>query len=273
MAPAKTRKRNSGQDLPTDKTMDSASPEDSKRQRKLPVRAKDGEAPIATSTPAQGSMKVFTDEDNAKPVSVAPSKPAAPALEEEEEEDSDDEAPEAVSTSKVASDIKKSAQAAQKAAREQAAELKRKRQQRDTLLKQQAEERKKAEEEAPTIEDTVQSESPTRKRQTDKVHVPNLLPAEFLTDSSSEDEAEDDRLVSAGRPKRRKITTIQKNLARESRGPRDERVGSTVYRVAKKVDERMAPKLSKYAKSSRDLLLKRNRTAVKPQRSGFLVKK
>lgn len=103
--------------------------------------------------------------------------------------------------------------------------------------------------------------------------MPNLLPAEFLTDSSSEDEAEDDRSVSAGRPKRRKITAIQKSLARESRGPRDERVGSTVYRVAKKVDERMAPKLGKYAKSSRDLLLKRNRTAVKPQRSGFLVKK
>lgn len=103
--------------------------------------------------------------------------------------------------------------------------------------------------------------------------MPSLLPAEFLTDSSSEDEAEDDRLSTAGRSKKRKITTIERSLARESRGPRDARVGSTVYRVAKKVDERMAPKLAKHTKSSKDLLLKRNRAAVKPQRSGFLVKK
>ncbi|KAH7170457.1 hypothetical protein EDB81DRAFT_775542 [Dactylonectria macrodidyma] len=269
MAPPRTRKRKSGQDLPADKSVDSAAPEESRRQKMLPVRAKDGDAPVAASTPAQGSMKVFTDEDNAAPVSVSVSQPASPTPEgNEEKDDSDDEAPEAVSTTKVASDIKKSARVAQKAVREQAAEQKRKRQQRDTLLKQQAEERKKAEEEAKAVEDAAPAEQLVRKR-----HAPKLLPAEFLTDSSSEDEADDDRLIATNPPKRRKIATVEKSLTRESRGPRDERVGSTVYRVAKKVDERIAPRLAKYTKSSKDLLLKRNRTAVRPQRAGRLVKR
>ncbi|KAK7416406.1 hypothetical protein QQX98_005222 [Neonectria punicea] len=272
MTPAKTRKRKSGEDLPGEAAIDVS--------RNLPVRAKDGEAPDATmpsSAPAQGNMKVFTDEDMAAPVVL--SKPAAPAIEEDEDDkDSDDEAPEAVSTTKVASDIKKSAQAAQKAAQEQAAVQKRKRQEKDKIFKQQAEERKKAEEgtnaaEEPTAVTSAPVESLTRKRRGDKIQVPNLLPAEFLTDSSSDDEAEDDRLRTAVRSKKRKITTIERSLARESRGPRDARVGSTVYRVAKKVDDRMAPKLAKHTKNSKDLLLKRNRTAVKPQRSGFLVKK
>lgn len=73
------------------------------------------------------------------------------------------------------------------------------------------------------------------------------------------------------RPRKRRVTAVERTLARQNRGPRDERVGSTVYRVAKKVDERMAPKLRKHARSSKELLLKRNRSVAKP-RSGFLVK-
>lgn len=79
----------------------------------------------------------------------------------------------------------------------------------------------------------------------------------------------DDQLE--GRPRKRRVATVERSLARQDRGPKDERVGSTVYRVAKKTDERMAPKLKKHAKSSKDLLLKRNRGATK-QRSGFFVK-
>lgn len=273
MAPAKTRKRKSDQDLPVGAPVESSASDDSKIQHKLPVRAKDGDSAKPASAPPKGTMMVFGDDDEIP--APAPSKPVVQAPkkeeEEEEEESSDDEAPEAVSTAKVASDIKKSSQAAQKAAQEQAAAQKRKRRERDTLFKQQAEERKKLEDEAKASESAPAepTESAVQKRQPAKM--PNLLPAEFLTDSSSEDEGagEDDHAVA--RPRKRRVTAVERTLARQNRGPKDERVGSTVYRVAKKVDESMAPKLRKHARSSKELLLKRNRSAAKP-RSGFLVR-
>lgn len=113
MAPPKTRKRKSDQNISETKT--------SEDKRKLPVRAKDGDSEsVKPSAEPQGTKVVFGDDDD-ETVALAPaaaSKPAAPVKEEESDEDSDDEAPEAVSTSKVASDIKKSKQAAQKAAQE-----------------------------------------------------------------------------------------------------------------------------------------------------------
>ena len=91
----------------------------SEEKRKLPVRAKDGEP----SSPVQpkATKVVFGDDDDMS-APVAPVKEPAPAPKKEEiedsDEDSDDDAPEAVSTSKVASEMKKSKQAAQKAAQE-----------------------------------------------------------------------------------------------------------------------------------------------------------
>jgi hypothetical protein len=159
------------------------------------------------------------------------------------------------------------------------------------MLKQQAEERKKtaaaeseseSEDEAAQDDDDSQAEgeSPEEgaepegrvaRRRSERLLVPNLLPEEFLTDSSSEDE-EDDTPGVKTRPKRRKVATAEKNLARLDKPTKDVVAGSTVYRVAKKVDESMAPKARKHAKSSRNLLLKRNRTAAKP-RSGFFASK
>ncbi|KAM6539815.1 hypothetical protein FALCPG4_001569 [Fusarium falciforme] len=275
MAPAKTRKRKSDQGLPVETPVESSASDDSKIQHKLPVRAKDDDSAQSAkpaSAPTKGTMMVFGDDDEIP--APAPSKPVVQAPEKEEEEDSsDDEAPEAVSTAKVASDIKKSSQAAQKAAQEQAAAQKRKRRERDTLFKQQAEERKKLEDEAKAAESAPAqaepAESAVQRRQPAKT--PNLLPAEFLTDSSSEDEGADEDDQAVARPRKRRVTAVERTLARQNRGPKDERVGSTVYRVAKKVDESMAPKLRKHARSSKELLLKRNRSAAKP-RSGFLVK-
>lgn len=235
--------------------------------QKLPVREKEEEVP----TPTKGTLKVFDDEDEdeVKAPLESPSNPAAEtaeAAEEEEEEDSDDEAPEAVSTTKVAEEIKKSAQVAQQAAKEQAATQKRKRQLRDELLKKQAEERKKADEakeEASAIkQQNKKSESSSGRKRVQKSDIPAVLPAEFLEDSSSEDEDEDAADAASG-PKRRKVSGVEKRLTRLDAGPKDEVVNSTVYRVAKKTDERMAPKLKKHTKSSKDLLLKRNRPAAK----------
>lgn len=64
------------------------------------------------------------------------------------------------------------------------------------------------------------------------------------------------------------MADVEKQLARVDRGPRDEIVGSTAYRVAKKADERLAPKSKKFAQSSKDVLRRRNRTAV-AARGGF----
>ncbi|KAF5670750.1 u3 snorna associated [Fusarium heterosporum] len=270
MAP-KTRSGKSAQNL-------SAKTTTSDEKRKLPVRAKDGDSDSVkpSSAEPQGTKVVFGDDDDetAAPIPARISKPAAPAQEEESDEDSDDEAPEAVSTSKVASDIKKSNLAAQKAAQEQAAAQKRKRQEKNDFFKQQAEERKKlAEQQKAEQEDSSEDEEPAESliQRSRTERAPNLLPAEFLTDSSSEDEQgkDDDRMEE--RPRKRRVATVERSLARQDRGPRDERVGSTVYRVATKADERMTPKLKKHTKSSKDLLLKRNRGAAK-QRSGFFVK-
>ncbi|KAF9770446.1 hypothetical protein IL306_012012 [Fusarium sp. DS 682] len=275
MAP-QTRKKNYNQTITKEATVDTATSEE---KRKLPVRAKDGDSSDGvkpTLTESKGTKVVFGDDDDIvpSPAPVAEPKPVVPA--EDGEGDSDDEAPEAVSTSKVASDIKKSNQAAQKAAQEQAAAQKRKRRERDGFFKQQAEERKKLEEQERTegegdaegSDEEQPAQSLIQRGKTEKSL--NLLPAEFLTDSS-EDEADRIDDQTEERPRKRRVATVERSLARQERGPKDERVGSTVYRVAKQTDERMAPKLKKHAKSSKDLLLKRNRSVTK-QRSGFFVK-
>ncbi|KAF5577948.1 u3 snorna associated [Fusarium pseudocircinatum] len=274
MAP-QTRKRNYNQNTTKDTSVENPTSEE---KRKLPVRAKDldsSDGATPTLTESKGTKVVFGDDDNdnpAPPPVVVP-KPAV-QVEEDEEDDSDDEAPEAVSTSKMASDIKKSNQAAQKVAQEEAAAQKRKRRERDDFFKQQAEERKKLEEQekAGTNEEASVEEGPAQSliQRSKAENAVNLLPAEFLTDSS-EDEADEIDDQPEERPRKRRVATVERNLARQERGPKDERVGSTVYRVAKKTDERMAPKLKKHAKSSKDILLKRNRSVTK-QRSGFFVR-
>ncbi|KAL7798452.1 hypothetical protein V8C37DRAFT_367894 [Trichoderma ceciliae] len=270
--PVQTRRRKAIQDATgeEDAEITQQSFIESSPAQKLPVREKDEEADAST----KGTLKLFggEDEDRLKAPTESPSK-IATVKEAEVEEDSDDEAPEAVSTAKAAEDIKTSAQAAYKVAKEQAATQKRKRQRRDDLLKKQAEERKKADEakeENLVVGRQNESGSSGRKR-TERSHVPTVLPAEFLTDSSSEDEAEDSVGATAG-PKRRKVSGVEKRLTRLDAGPKDEVVKSTVYRVAKKTDERLAPKLKKYSKASKDLLLKRNRPAMKSG-SGFLTRK
>ncbi|GFP53933.1 hypothetical protein TASIC1_0003031100 [Trichoderma asperellum] len=279
--PVQTRRRAAMQEAPVEGSAGARKKSSAKSSpaQKLPVREKEEEE---APTPTKGTLKVFDDEDEdeVKASLEPPSNPVAETAEaaedeqEEEEEDSDDEAPEAVSTTKVAEEIKKSAQVAQQAAKEQAATQKRKRQLRDELLKKQAEERKKADEakeEASAIKpQTKKSEGSSGRKRVQKSDIPAVLPAEFLEDSSSEDEDEDAADAASG-PKRRKVSGVEKRLTRLDAGPKDEVVNSTVYRVAKKTDERMAPKLKKHTKSSKDLLLKRNRPAAKSG-TGFFRK-
>ncbi|PNY29894.1 Uncharacterized protein TCAP_00189 [Tolypocladium capitatum] len=295
---AQSRKRKAGPELAAEQTVAKRSTSTTPKRQKLPMRSKDDESP-AQKGAGKGTLITFDSNGRADKdltASAPTSKTAAPsdAKEEASEESDGDAAPEAVSTTAAASAVRKSAQTAQKAAREQAAAEKRKRQERDGLLKKQAEERKQAEEKAKAAtaagpaqgdddDDDDTDGAPSAKRQesatrgrkrTDKVQVPNLLPVEFLTDSSSEDDEGGGHADQAGssRPKRRNVSAVERRLSRQDRGPRDERVGSTVYRVAKAADERLAPKAKKHSKGSKNVLLKRNRTGVKP-RAGFFTKK
>ncbi|OAQ99411.1 hypothetical protein LLEC1_04523 [Akanthomyces lecanii] len=277
----------------------------SKRGQKLALRGKDGDDDKTPSKAVgkKSTVIVFEDEEMSKPAVIKKTvaKPGAPV--EEDEESSDDEAPEAVSTTKAASEIKSAAKATQKAAQEyvhttdcrrqgergpianyrhrQATAQKRKRQERDALLKKQADERKKVEENvrsSPASEEgsksLVAARPPTAVRKRGgQVDVPDLLPAEFLTDSSGESDSEaDDATARRSKPKRRKVATVERSLTRLDKGPRDATIGSTVYQVAKKTDGRMAPKVKQYSKNTKELLLKRQRPPAKP-RGGFLAKR
>lgn len=100
-----------------------------------------------------------------------------------------------------------------------------------------------------------------------------MLPAEFLDDSSSEDEDGDDAdgtaAAKSSLPKKRKVAAVERQLTRLDRGPRDQQVGTTVFSVAaKKQDGRLAPKAKYGAKARKEALLRRNRAAVQP-RAGF----
>jgi hypothetical protein len=170
----------------------------------------------------------------------------------------------------------------------QAAAKKRKRRERDALLKEQAEARKGAQVEAraqprdsdelksadATAQLTSQSEAPRpqlKGERRKRLEIPDVLPPEFLESDDEEDEAEAQDSSQVQSNKRIKFSTIEKKLAREDRAPRDERVGTTVYRVIKdKSDKKLAPKMRKEVRNAKEQLLSRNRAPQK--RRGFLVK-
>ena len=168
----------------------------------------------------------------------------------------------------------------------QAAAEKKKRQARDLVLKRQAEERKAAQREAARGEGegegvvlaTRTNAAAGGRRRTDKVQFPDLLPAEFLTEpsdqgSDADDADDDDDDAAEGREQRaRTVAAVERRLARQDRAPRDEQLGSTLFRVAREQDGRLAPTAKSHSKGSKEALMRRNRTATKP-RGGFLIGK
>ena len=152
--------------------------------------------------------------------------------------------------------------------------LKRKRQERDNLFKQQAKKRKRVADQPET-----EGEAATAgRRRAEKLKLPNVLPAEYLTDSSSESEDETAlRRMTKKSEKPRKINfeDAARSPDKGQRAPRDQVVGSTVYRVvADRADRNLAPKMHKDTRNMREALLKRTRAAVTPnKRKGFFVRK
>ncbi|KAI0376842.1 hypothetical protein F5Y04DRAFT_265604 [Hypomontagnella monticulosa] len=242
---------------------------------------------------------VFGDDDDVdKFVTAAAAAEVDKKAEDEDakDEDSDDDAPEAVSTQTVAKEMQKAALAATEAAEKQASSLKRKRQEKDSLYKQQAERRKRArgtvevhQTEQPASgelgsdeddnDDTGMAEVETavtagRRRAQKKFNLPAVLPAEFLTDSSSEDEADETALKKRKIAKKPTKITFGEN-AEDNTRKRDCISGDTRYRVLETQGTlTLAPKAHKNSRISKESLLRRKRSGVATgQKKGFFVKK
>ncbi|KAI3540501.1 hypothetical protein CSPX01_08163 [Colletotrichum filicis] len=231
---------------------------------------------------SDASPESIGDEAHEAAEQLAAESKTALVAEGGDDDDSDsDAAPEAVSTSKAAVQAKKSAQAANKAIAEQQANQKRKRQERNARLQEQAAARKAQEDVAPAKkssneeeESEEKTETPAREAATTgrrkRLDLPSELPAEFL-ESDSEDDGETEDGAGDRKPRKaRKLETAEAQLLREARAPRDEVVGTTVFRTVKKEDERLAPKAQKYSVNAKKALLARGRAPVKARR-GFLV--
>lgn len=244
-----------------------------------------------TPVPAKAKHVVFGDDDDVENfVAAVKETTSQPAVEDAEEEEDDDEAPEAVSTKTAARVTLKSEQAVSEAADKQAASLKRKRKERDDLFKQQAEKRKRtikleihqskatdnARDESDSRNELVEVEKATTsgRRRAEKFNLHGMLPAEFLTDSESDDDDEK-ALKAVKKPKKITFDAAVQTLGKEGKAPRDQIVGSTVYRVmADERNDKLAPKMNKNSRNLKDALLRRNRVGVTLAKSkGFLKKR
>ncbi|KAH9903680.1 hypothetical protein F4778DRAFT_735109 [Xylariomycetidae sp. FL2044] len=264
-------------------------------QNLTPQSAEPKPAPQPEPTPKPKSTHVvFGEDDDVDNYAAAVAEQDQVSKQEEDngknedgenESDSDDEAPEAVSTTTAAKESMRTAKVAAEAANKQVAELKRKRQERDNMLKDQARKRvRERKDKAPEPkrrdegkedgdEPAADGDVATARRRPRKFDLPDMLPAEFLTDSS--DESEDESALKAVK-KSKKITfeDAMQGLGHEGKRPRDEIVGTTRYRVlAEQGDQNLAPKMNKNARYVKESLLKRNRVGVQPnKRKGFFVR-
>ena len=103
-----------------------------------------------------------------------------------------------------------------------------------------------------------------------------MLPAEFLTDSSEDDDEGGTALKKmVKRPQKINFETALQVLDAEGKRPRDEVVGSTRYRVlAEQGDPRLAPKADRNSLRAKEALLRRGRTGVTlNKKRGFFVKR
>ncbi|KAI5862312.1 hypothetical protein GGS23DRAFT_571765 [Durotheca rogersii] len=211
---------------------------------------------------------------------------------EQESGSDDDDTPEAVSTRDSAQKVHRDVQEAYEVTERTTASLKRKRRERDSLYKKQAEQRKRTRVTVEVHQAKPGSAPPGEadqegrrgeiaefekgvtggRRRVEKFNLPTVLPAEFLTDSSSDDEALE-RV--AKKPKKITFEDAAEALGsgESSKKLRDEVVGSTRYRVlAQEGDSNLAPPSRRGAKRPKENLLKRTRVGV-TQNKGFLVKR
>lgn len=102
-----------------------------------------------------------------------------------------------------------------------------------------------------------------------------MLPDEFLTDSSEDEDDKTALKKMVKRPQKITFETAMQVLGAEGKAPRDEIVGSTRYRVlAEQGDPRLAPKADKDSRRVKQNLLRRGRACVElNKKRGFFVKR
>lgn len=116
-----------------------------------------------------------------------------------------------------------------------------------------------------------------------KLIVPDVLPAELLTDSESDGDGTGSSVrksasatrqpEGAARPSKITFPEAARKMGREDRAPADERVGSTIFKVVKNLDDpRIPPKKKKSSLSIRMSLLARKRMP-QAQNRGFFGKR
>ncbi|KAK0711494.1 hypothetical protein B0H67DRAFT_492178 [Lasiosphaeris hirsuta] len=157
---------------------------------------------------------------------------------------------------------------------EQAANQKRKRQDRDAFFKQQAKEKKSTQKLA-RAESEDEADAPAREQEPlfpekRKKEIPKLLSLEFL-ESDDEDEDAQNESAADGKAKKRRVAATGQNWIADTKPARDQRVGSTVFRIVEnRGDGNLAPKVKQQSVNMKQILLRRNRT---PQvKRGFFVK-
>ncbi|PBP16696.1 sporulation protein [Diplocarpon rosae] len=176
--------------------------------------------------------------------------------------DSEDDAPEAIGIQEAAEIIKSKERSTAKAVKEKILANRKKRKERDEILKKQSETAKKRKLEnvfcplpkviSPGDEQEEGSMEPrlafndTRSLLTCRAALPNFLPAEYLDDTDSQAV-----LINTGKSERPKPKKT-KFLDATSKQPKDRRIGSTTYRVAKPGRTNLAPKSSFQARSIKE---------------------
>ena len=156
----------------------------------------------------------------------------------------------------------------------QVAAQKRRRQERTAFFQKQAEERKSASKPADSETAVEGTASQRREGRTPlfpekrKREAPKELPLDLL-ESDDEDDGVDRQTPAKAKSKRRKVEGP--GWIREPGTPRDQKVGSTVFRVVEaSEDASLAPKAKKNTVHLKAALLRRNRVAQ--VKRGFFVK-
>ncbi|KAK0722516.1 hypothetical protein B0T26DRAFT_702991 [Lasiosphaeria miniovina] len=236
-------------------------------ERSLAAKASAARASAVKAPPA-GAPLAKTPGVEAKEV--------APEADEDDESDNDndDAPPEAISSHAAETQLAKSVEAAAKAVEKQAAALKRKRKERDAVFKGQAEERKSTQKKLATLQEGEVDSKPQDSASSEKWKraLPNLLPLELLESDDEDDSPQRPNSAVDSKPKRRKLgAAAERKLAYGAKAPRDQKVGSTVFRVvANRGDESLAPRLKKVTMHVKEQLLKRHR--VPQAKGGSFVK-
>ncbi|PBP26701.1 sporulation protein [Diplocarpon rosae] len=179
---------------------------------------------------------------------------------------SEDDAPEAIGMQEAAEEIKSKELSTAKAVKEKIFANRKKRKERDEVLKKQSETAKKRKREnvfcpqprviSPDDEQEEESIEPhltfndTRSLLTGRAALPNFLPAEYLDETDSQAVMITTEKLERPKPKKTKF------LDATSKQPKDCRIGTTTYRVAKPGRTNLAPKSSFQARSIKESWLR-----------------